>query len=93
MGTYEFSDRHPYIVFILVCIVSFLFVVSSLVEQNKELKEQNKKFYELISEQRDDLGCLKTVSGDGLDHQCRTEALLRIQIQETKKLTNNLYGI
>lgn len=25
-------------------------VVSSLVEQNKELKEQNKKFYELISE-------------------------------------------
>jgi hypothetical protein len=68
-------------------------VVSSLVEQNKELKEQNKKFYELISEQRDDLGCLKTVSGDGLDHQCRTEALLRIQIQETKKLTNNLYGI
>ena len=67
-----FSDRHPYIVFILVCIVSFLFV--ALVMPDSE---------------RDDLGCLKTVRGHGLDYQCRTAKLLEAN---STKLTTTPYA-
>lgn len=60
----SFLDWDPRIQFLIIIIGSFLFV--ALIAPSYQ--------------ERDDLGCLKTVTGDTLDHQCRTAKLLEKQL-------------
>lgn len=72
----KFSDRHPVLfasLVILLIMVPF-FTLVFVAGGGEERKP-------------DELGCY--LATREIYHQCRTEALLRIQIQETKKLTPN----
>lgn len=76
MNEDKFSDRHPalFASFVLLLIMVPFFAFVFAVGGGEERKP-------------DELGCY--LSTREVYYQCRTEALLRIQIQEQRKLTPN----